>query len=129
MPVRHSPPPYDPPVTGSLLAIDRLQGLAVIHTQGYIDNQGGEQIAGAAYQLIGDGYRVLLIDLTRTSIINSIGLSILIEIVEKLGEVGGKLAFCGLTPTIQKTFEIVGLTQYASIYADEPTAIAQLQQA
>lgn len=109
--------------------VDRLDGLAVIHSQGYIDNQNGEQIAGAAYQLIGEGYRVLLLDLTRTAIINSIGLSILIEIVEKLGEVGGKLAFCCLTPTIQKTFEIVGLTEYASIYADEPTAIAQLQQA
>lgn len=114
-------------MTGSLFEVDRLDGLAVIQTQGYIDNQGGEQIAGAAYQLIGDGYRVLLLDLTRTAIINSIGLSILIEIVEKLNEVGGTLAFCGLTPTIAKTFDIVGLTQYATIYPDEATAIAQLQ--
>jgi len=109
--------------------VERLQGLAVIHTLGYIDNENGELIAGAAYQLIGEGYRVLLLDLARTSIINSIGLSILIEIVEKLTEVGGKLAFCSLTPTIAKTVEIVGLTQYATIYADEATAVAQLQQA
>ena len=113
----------------SLAAVDRLDGLAVIHTQGYIDNEGGEQIAGAASELIGEGYRVLLLDLTGTAIINSIGLSILIEIVEKLGEVGGKLAFCCLTPTIQKTFEIVGLTQYAQIFTDEASAIAQLQPA
>src|SRR5262245_33040576 len=109
--------------------VDRLDGVAVIHTQGYIDNQGGEQVAGAAYQLIDEGYRVLVFDLAGTAIINSIGLSILIEIVEKVTEVAGRLGFCCLTPTIQKTFEIVGLTEYARIFVDEPTAIAQLQQA
>ncbi len=111
------------------VTVDRLDGLAVIHTQGYIDDQGGEQIASAASQVIDDGYRVLLLDLAGTSIVNSIGISILIEIVEKLTEVDGKLAFCCLTPTIQKTFEIVGLTQYAPIFPDEATAIAQLQSA
>lgn len=109
--------------------MDRLDGLAVIHTQGYIDDQGGEQIASAASRLIGEGYRVLLLDLAGTAIVNSIGISILIEIVEKLTEVDGKLASCCLTPTIQKTFAIVGLTQYAPIFADEATAIARLQPA
>ena len=28
----------------------------------------------------------------------------------------GVLAFCNLTPTIDKTFRIMGLAQYASIY-------------
>jgi len=111
------------------VTVDRLDGLAVIQTQGYIDDRGGEQIASTAQQLIGEGYRVLLLDLAGTSIVNSIGISILIEIVEKLTEVDGKLAFCCLTPTIQKTFEIVGLTQYAPIFPDEATAIAQLQPA
>ena len=111
------------------ITVDRLDGLAVIRTQGYIDNQGGEEIASAAYQLIGEGYRVLLLDLAGTAIVNSIGISILIEIVEKLTAVDGKLAFCCLTPTIEKTFDIVGLVQYAQIFADEASAIAQLQQA
>ena len=110
------------------ITVDRLDGLAVIHTQGYIDNQGGEEIASAAYRLIGEDYRVLLLDLAGTAIVNSIGISILIEIVEKLTEVDGKLAFCCLTPTIEKTFDIVGLVQYAQIFADEASAVAQMQQ-
>jgi anti-anti-sigma regulatory factor len=33
------------------------------------------------------------------------------------------LAFCGLTPTIDKTFRIMGLAQYAAIYPTEDEAL------
>jgi len=108
------------------LTIDRRDGLAVVYTQGYINNQGGEEIARAAYDLLDQGYRKLLLNLTGTKIINSIGISILIEIIEKMLEVDGKLAFCSLTPTIEKTFHIMGLAQYAAIFPDESAAVAQI---
>ena len=108
------------------LTIDRRDGVAVIYTEGYINNQGGEEIARAAYALLDEGYRKLLLNLTGTKIINSIGISILIEIIEKMLEVECKLAFCSLTPTISKTFEIMGLVQYASIFPDEPSAVTQI---
>ena len=67
-----------------------------------------------------------MIDLDGTRIINSIGVSILLEIMERLLENGGRLAFCNLTDTIAKTFEIMGLVQYAAVYSDRPTAVAAL---
>jgi anti-anti-sigma factor len=109
------------------VTVDRREGLAVIYTEGYINNQGGEEIAKAAYKLLDEGYKTLLLNLAGTKIVNSIGISILIEIIEKMLEIDGKLAFCSLTPTIEKTFNIMGLAQYASIYSDEATAVAQLQ--
>jgi anti-anti-sigma factor len=107
--------------------VDRRDGLAVVYTEGYINNQGGEEIARVAYKLIDEGYRVLLLNLGGTKIVNSIGISILIEIIEKMIEIEGKLGFCSLTPTIEKTFHIMGLAQYAPIFPDEPAAVAQLQ--
>jgi anti-anti-sigma factor len=101
---------------------DADPGLVVIHTDGYINNQGGEEIARVAYDLIEKGARSLLLDLAGTKIVNSIGISILIEIIEKMIEINGRLSFCSLTPTIEKTFHIMGLAQYASIYPDETTA-------
>ncbi|HVR99939.1 MAG TPA: STAS domain-containing protein [Thermoanaerobaculia bacterium] len=109
------------------VTVDRRDGLAVIYTEGYINNQGGEEIARAAYDLLDGGYRVLLLNLGGTKIVNSIGISILIEIIEKMIEVGGKMGFCCLTPTIEKTFQIMGLAQYAPIYPDESTAVTQLR--
>ncbi len=108
------------------VTLDRRDGLAVIYTEGYINNQGGEEIAKVAYELIDDGVKVLLLNLEGTKIVNSIGISILIEIIEKMLEIDGKLAFCSLTPTIDKTFHIMGLAQYAGVYGDEEAAVAEL---
>lgn len=101
-------------------------GFGLIAAAGYINNEGGQAIADAASELINDGCGTLLIDLEGTRIINSIGVSILLEIMEKLLEDKGQLAFCNLTPTISKTFEIMGLVQYASIFPDRDTARAEL---
>ena len=108
------------------LTVDKRDGVAVVYTDGYINNQGGEEIARVAYGLLDEGYRSLLLNLAGTKIVNSIGISILIEIIEKMIEVEGKLAFCNLTPTINKTFHIMGLAQYTSIFDDEAAAVAHL---
>lgn len=109
------------------VTVDRRDGLAVIYTEGYINNQGGEEIAREAYRLLDDGYKKLLLNLAGTKIVNSIGISILIEIIEKMLEIDGKLGFCCLTPTIEKTFHIMGLAQYAPIFKDEEAAVAQMR--
>jgi anti-anti-sigma factor len=101
-------------------------GVGVIAAAGYINNEGGQAIADAATELMGQGCETLLIDLDGTRIINSIGVSILLEIMEKLLEGKGRLAFCNLTPTISKTFEIMGLVQYADIFEDRQTATVEL---
>lgn len=108
------------------LSVDRRDGVAVVYTDGYINNQGGEEIAKVAYELLDEGYKALLLNLAETKIVNSIGISILIEIIEKMLEVDGKLAFCNLTPTIDKTFHIMGLAQYTSIFKDEAAALEGL---
>ncbi len=109
------------------LTVDRRDDLAVIYTEGYINNQGGEEIAREAFKLIDDGEKTLLLNLSGTKIVNSIGISILIEIIEKMLDIEGRLAFCSLTPTIEKTFHIMGLTQYASIFPDEESAVGELK--
>ena len=39
---------------------------------------------------------------------------------------GGKIAFCCLTPVIHKTFQIMGLANYAAIFENEETAVKEL---
>ena len=98
------------------LTVDKREGFAVLYTEGYINNQGGEEIARQAYAQLDAGARALVLNLEKTRIVNSIGISILIEVLEKVMDRKGVLAFCNLTPTIDKTFRIMGLAQYASIY-------------
>ena len=77
--------------------------------------------------LLGEGTIRLLLDLERTKIVNSIGISILIEVLEKVLDQGGRLAFCHLTPTIEKTFQIMGLAQYARIFPTPEPALSWLR--
>jgi anti-anti-sigma factor len=98
------------------VTVERRGDVAIFWTDGYINNQGGEEIARHAYAQLEGRARALVMNLEKTRIVNSIGISILIEVLEKVMDRKGVLAFCGLTPTIDKTFRIMGLAQYASIY-------------
>ena len=51
-------------------------------------------------------------------------MSILIEIIEKLQEVDGKLGYFNLAPIVEKTFTIMGLTRYSTVFSNESEAIA-----
>jgi anti-anti-sigma factor len=108
------------------VAVERRNNGAILYTKGYINNVGGEEIANRAYELMDGGSRTLLLNLRETKIVNSIGISILIEIIEKMMDKGGKIAFCSLTPVIHKTFQIMGLANYAAIYDNEEAAVTQL---
>jgi anti-anti-sigma factor len=102
---------------------ERRGDVAVLWTDGYINNQGGEEIAREAYSQLEGGARALVMNLEKTRIVNSIGISILIEVLERVMDRKGVLAFCGLTPTIDKTFRIMGLAQYATIYRTQEEAL------
>ena len=102
-------------------------GVGLISAAGYINNEGGQAIADAATELMDRGHTTLLIDLEGTRIINSIGVSILLEIMEKLLEENGRLAFSSLTPTISKTFEIMGQTKTLALLDQAMEAAAGLE--
>ena len=39
---------------------------------------------------------------------------------------GGRIGFCCLTPVIHKTFQIMGLANYATIFTDEESAVKEM---
>ncbi len=115
--------------TFELRLAEQRDGVAVLEVAGYINNEGGEAVAREARRLIEGGCHKLLFDLHATRIINSIGISLLLEVLERILEVKGTLAFCNLTPSIAKTFQIMGLAQYARMYTDRDAALVELQPA
>jgi len=96
---------------------------AVIRSTGYINNLGGEQIAKECRELMKSGINGLILNLRESTVVNSIGISILIEIIEDIIRREGRLAFSDLTPTVAKTFKIMGLLQFADLFDSEQDAI------
>jgi len=83
----------------------------VIKTEGYINSAGGEKIVHEFSKH--SNVNKLILNLEHSKVVNSIGISHLIEIIEKLNQSNGKLVFTNLDPTIEKTFSIMGLFQFA----------------
>ena len=100
--------------------------VVVLRTNGYVNDVGGEKISHIVDEYLQQGRKKYVLNLDKSNVVNSIGISILIEVIEKLEEEGGTIAFCHLTNTIAKTFNIMGLTQFAKIYPDETGAVADL---
>lgn len=100
----------------------------IFSTHGYINNTGGETIAKKFEEVHAEGGNAILFDLADSKIINSIGVSFLIEILERILDVDGKMAFCNCAPIVEKTFKIMGITNYARIYGTTEEAIEHMQQ-
>tara|TARA_A100001037_G_C15120501_1_gene623559 strand:- start:1064 stop:1408 length:345 start_codon:yes stop_codon:yes gene_type:complete len=97
--------------------------VVIIETTGYLNNVGGEKISEVCYEKMDGGKKYFLLNLENSKVVNSIGVSILIEIIEKLQDVGGKLGYYNLAPIVEKTFNIMGLTKYSSVYSSESEGI------
>ena len=101
-------------------------GIVIISTEGYFNKDLGEALKAEAEEEIKNGHKNFLINLENSKIVNSIGASILIEIIEDLQSMDGSLNFCNLAPIIAKTFKIMGLTKYCETFENEDAAIAKL---
>jgi len=97
--------------------------VVIIETTGYLNNVGGEKISEVCYEKMDGGKKHFLLNLENSKVVNSIGVSILIEIIEKLQDVDGKLGYYNLAPIVEKTFNIMGLTKYSSVYSSESEGI------
>lgn len=97
--------------------------IVIIRTSGYLNNVGGEKVAQVCYKEIDKGKSLFLLDLEDSKVVNSIGVSILIEIIEKLQDVNGKIGYFNLAPIVEKTFTIMGLTKYSTVFSNESEAI------
>jgi len=100
--------------------------IGLLETEGYINHIGAEKVTDACDSLIQEGVHYLVLNLAQSRIINSIGISILIEVIEKVKDLKGKVAFCCVTPTIAKTFRIMGLLKVAELYDTEEEALQAL---
>ena len=101
-------------------------GIVIVSTEGYFNKDLGEALKELADTEIKNGHKKFLINLDQSKIVNSIGASILIEIIEDLQAIEGSLNFCNLAPIIAKTFKIMGLTKYCETFENEEAALEKL---
>ena len=96
---------------------------AVIYTNGYINDLGGELIDKECTKILQKDISNIIINFAGSEFINSIGISILIGIIEKVSDINGRIIFTNLSRSNKDVFEMLGLTKFASIFSTETEAM------
>lgn len=103
-----------------------VQDVLFLDCDGYINQTAGEALADYCLKEIEKGSRKVVLNMEKSTVINSVGVSIIIEIIEKLQQVNGQIGYYNLAPIVAKTFKIMGLTDYSTIYQSEQEALQHL---
>jgi anti-anti-sigma factor len=98
----------------------------IITTSGYVNNVGGEKIAQEFSRHFEGGTKKVIVNLAQSKVVNSIGMSFLIDIVDQLNDVGGKMVFTDLDSAVDKMLSIMGLFQFAGKAKNVDDALASL---
>ncbi len=105
------------------LTSELRQNRLVIVTSGYINNIGGEAIAKEFDKHFANNVKEIVINLEQSKVVNSIGMSFLLEIIEQLHDVQGKVVFTNMDPAVEKMLTIMGLFEFAGKAANVDDAM------
>lgn len=104
-----------------------FNGIAVIYPQGYLNNIVGEKLEKECNAFLDKGINKIVLDFTKTEFINSIGISILLSIIEKMEASKGTLCFTSMSNLHEDIFEMLGLTKYVNVFPNKEEAIKKLK--
>ncbi len=87
--------------------------IPVMKTAGNINNIAEEITMEEFSKNFSGGINKVVMDLGKSKVVNPIGISHFVDIIEKLNQSNGQLIFTNLEPTIEKTFNIMEIFQFA----------------
>jgi anti-anti-sigma factor len=103
-----------------------VNGVAVLYPGLYLNQLRGEGIEDRCRELLAEGRKKVVINFEETEFINSVGISILLGIIETVRGAGGALALSNMNDSTLDLFEVLGLTPLLMIEGAEDAAIERL---
>ncbi|HEX6730645.1 MAG TPA: STAS domain-containing protein [Pyrinomonadaceae bacterium] len=99
---------------------------AVVYASDYLNKLTGEKIERECRRQLASGCRALVIDFSDTELVNSIGISILLGIIDLAEKNGAQVVFSDVNNQTIALFEMLGLTRHVVLARDETEAISTL---
>jgi anti-sigma B factor antagonist len=96
----------------------------VLALEGEIDLHESPHVKEKLEPLLEDKHPRIVVDLTGVSYIDSSGLALFIEALQRVQAYGGQLALCGLAASVRTIFEIARLDQIFRIFPDKRAALS-----
>ena len=99
---------------------------AVVYASDYLNKLSGEKIEHECRRQLKCGCRALVIDFSDTKLVNSIGISILLGIIDIAEKNGAQIVFSDVNNQTIELFEMLGLTRHVLLAKDEREALLNL---
>ena len=96
-------------------SLEPVEGTAVIHAGDYINKLSGEQIEHECKRKLDEGCKELILNFADTEIVNSIGISILLGVIDTASNKGAKVVFSEMNEDTVELFDMLGLTKHVTI--------------
>lgn len=111
----------------SLAVRSRCVGTAaVIYASDYLNKLSGERIERECKRQLESGCQTLVIDFRGTELVNSIGISILLGVIDVAEKSGAQVIFSDVNSQTVQLFEMLGLTRHVALARDEHEALSSL---
>jgi len=99
---------------------------AVVYASDYLNKLTGEKIERECRRQLDSGCRALVINFCETQLVNSIGISILLGIIDVAEKNGARVIFSDVNTQTVALFEMLGLTRHVVVARDEEEALTRL---
>jgi anti-anti-sigma regulatory factor len=99
---------------------------AVVYASDYLNKLSGEKIERECRRQLKCGCRALVIDFSDTQLVNSIGVSILLGVIDVAEKCGARIIFSEVNNQTVELFEMLGLTRHVVLAKDEREALLNL---
>src|SRR5437016_2719927 len=97
---------------------------AIIYASDYLNKLSGERIERECKEQLAAGCRALVINFRDTELVNSIGVSILMGVIDAAQQGNARLVFCNVSGQTETLFGMLGLTRHVSVVKDEDEALS-----
>jgi anti-anti-sigma factor len=97
---------------------------AIIYASDYLNKLSGERIERECKRQLESGCRALVINFRDTELVNSIGISILMGVIDASEHNNARLIFSDVNSHTATLFEMLGLTRHVSVVKDESEALS-----
>jgi anti-anti-sigma factor len=102
--------------------------VAFVRAGDYVNKLSGQRIERECLLRLEDGCRALVINFRGTELVNSIGVSILLGVIEAAGERGARVVFSSVNRHTVQLFDLLGLTRHVALADSDEAALATLEE-
>ena len=88
---------------------------AVIYAGDYLNKLAGEQIERECRQRLREGCKRLVVNFSETEIVNSIGVSILLGVIDSAENAGADVVFADVKPDTAELFDLPGVIRHVTL--------------